>query len=340
MRIIINVISGKGGTGKTLLTAVMAELLANAGADVLAIDMDVFVRGLTALLYFHKNEVINITKKNEWPISAFFKNKSNMVKEKEIAICKYRSFDVIPSVAKVNEILCFSDIMPNSINEANEILKAILQYIPEKYDYVFLDSRAGFDELIAATHQISNFSLCVEEDDDISRITSDNLIKQLKEADVGKPVFRIINKARIMQKDDKFYGIEFLGNILFDTDVMNSFGTKEFWKEIEKSLYKEHLIKVWNKLAKKMELEIILEEKRVSPIGLQKLENHISMLSSVNRIFFVYGIIIMLLSFYLLFYESGFFEILVQEPKKLIGLFMYLLGSLLIIIPIFINNKK
>ena len=76
MRIIINVISGKGGTGKTLLTAVMAELLANAGADVLAIDMDVFVRGLTALLYFHKNEVINITKKNEWPISAFFKNKS------------------------------------------------------------------------------------------------------------------------------------------------------------------------------------------------------------------------------------------------------------------------
>ena len=201
MRIIINVISGKGGTGKTLLTAVMAELLANAGADVLAIDMDVFVRGLTALLYFHKNEVINITKKNEWPISAFFKNKSNMVKEKEIAICKYRSFDVIPSVAKVNEILCFSDIMPNSINEANEILKAILQYIPEKYDYVFLDSRAGFDELIAATHQISNFSLCVEEDDDISRITSDNLIKQLKEADVGKPVFRIINKARIMQKD-------------------------------------------------------------------------------------------------------------------------------------------
>ena len=162
----------------------------------------------------------------------------------------------------------------------------------------------------------------------------------MKEADVGKPVFRIINKARIMQKDDKFYGIEFLGNILFDTDVMNSFGTKEFWKEIEKSLYKEHLIKVWNKLAKKMELEIILEEKRVSPIGLQKLENHISMLSSVNRIFFVYGIIIMLLSFYLLFYESGFFEILVQEPKKLIGLFMYLLGSLLIIIPIFINNKK
>ena len=31
----------------------------------------------------------------------------------------------------------------------------------------------------------------------------------------------------IMQKDDKFYGIEFLGNILFDTDVMNSFGTKD-----------------------------------------------------------------------------------------------------------------
>lgn len=340
MRKIINIISGKGGTGKTLLTAVIAETLANKGKTVLVIDLDVFVRGLTALLYFRKNETIKITKDNEWSVSDFFKHKGCKEYSNNISICRYLSFDVCPSVTKVNDILNFKDIMPDSTEEANEILVAMLNCIPEKYEYIFFDNRAGFDELINATHQISDFSLCVEEDDAISKITSDNLIAQLREEWVNKPIFRIRNKARRAQKEHDFYGIEYIGSIPFDTDVLDSFGAPNFWDNIGKSLYKEYLIRSWNILVKKMDLDGCIEEKRMSPIGIQKIEDYISMFSSNNRIIFIYGIIITLLSFYLIFNESNFFEMILHDPRQLLGLFMSIFGILMITFSVFSNNRK
>ena len=47
---VINLVSGKGGTGKSLLTAVLGRALAREGLNVLIIDLDIFVRGLTILL--------------------------------------------------------------------------------------------------------------------------------------------------------------------------------------------------------------------------------------------------------------------------------------------------
>lgn len=128
--------------------------------------------------------------------------------------------------------------------------------IPEKYEYIFLDSRAGYDSLIAATHKVSKISLCVEEDDNISMITSENLISQLKE-DSGATnspsatILQIKNKAREMQSSGGGMGVNFLGALPFDADVMKSFGTPTFWRDIDNSLYKEALVKVWNSLSKK-----------------------------------------------------------------------------------------
>lgn len=334
----MNIISGKGGTGKTLLTAVLAEMIADQRASVLVVDLDVFVRGLTALLYFKKNETIKITQNNECPVSDFFKYKGKIIKN--ISICKYSSFDVVPSVSKVNDILNFNDIMPNSVDEAKEILEIMLKYIPEQYEYIFFDSRAGFDELIAATHQVSDFSLCVDEDDDISKITSDNLIEQLKKDGINKPIFRIRNKTRNMKKEYSFSGIDFIGSIPFDMDVLNSFGTKNFWNIIKKSLYREYLIKAWNTLAKKMELDSYLVEERVKPLGMQTIENCVSGLSSFNRIFFMLGIIIIVLSTYPLFLESDLFKTILHDSKLLISLSTCGLGIFMIIFVTFFNNRK
>src|SRR5436305_13904802 len=47
---LISIVSGKGGTGKTLLTAVLGRALAREGLRILLVDLDIFVRGLTILL--------------------------------------------------------------------------------------------------------------------------------------------------------------------------------------------------------------------------------------------------------------------------------------------------
>jgi len=59
--LIINIISGKGGTGKSLVTAVLGRLIAQEGASVLLVDLDLFVRGLTHFFYLYKKERRKIT---------------------------------------------------------------------------------------------------------------------------------------------------------------------------------------------------------------------------------------------------------------------------------------
>ena len=73
---IINVVSGKGGTGKTLLVSVLADILGNSpNAKTLVIDLDVFVRGLTSLLYFHREEKLRISERGKLSVADLFVQK-------------------------------------------------------------------------------------------------------------------------------------------------------------------------------------------------------------------------------------------------------------------------
>lgn len=341
MKKIINIISGKGGTGKTLMTAVLADMLGNIGAKVLVVDLDVFVRGLTTLLYFQNNESIRIIGNDERSVSDYFINR-NKIENKKLAIHRYRSFDVVPSVATVNELLNFHDIMPNNVDEAFKVLKQILSSVQHDYDIIFLDCRAGYDELIEATHRLSDFSICIEEDDEISMITSENLIEQLKRGSKEKQILRVTNKGRsnYIREEKNTYGISFIGCIPFDADVMNSFGTKRFWDTIGHSIYKEMLIDIWNTIAKKMELDYNLRSNRLSPLSNKKLEKKLTMLSSSYRLLFIYGIFLALFGLILYLYSSGLYKYILTDPSGFISLLSVGLGIVLVVFSIVMNNTK
>ena len=62
--VFISVISGKGGTGKSLFTAVLGNCLAKENRKILLVDMDIHVRGLTILLSSYidnKDERISVS---------------------------------------------------------------------------------------------------------------------------------------------------------------------------------------------------------------------------------------------------------------------------------------
>ncbi|EKF9197470.1 ParA family protein [Vibrio cholerae] len=310
---IINVISGKGGTGKTLLTAVLADMLGNEGYSVLVIDLDVFVRGLTSLLYFHKKETIQLTQEDKMSVSEFFIDKGDVEisGKTKFSIERYRSFDVIPSVTRVDEILNFKDIMPDDKSEARSIVNTMLKSIEKDYDFIILDSRAGYDELISATHYLSDLSICVEEEDDISKITSNNLVKQLEE-DANVPIFRITNKARGVhsERDLAVSGVENLGKVPFDMDVMESFGTFHFWDDISRTLYKASLARSWNLLSSKLRLEKPVTQQRMSLVGSEKIENRLQFISLRDRVSFIYSILITIIGLaYGVFGEQGLKEL-------------------------------
>ena len=189
---ILNVSSGKGGTGKTMITAVIAELLSRKNKlRVLVVDMDIFVRGLTCLLYFQGDRRIRLVEPGQATVADVISSDRMF---EQGGISRYRTFDVWPSVSRIDEKLKFDDVMPDDYDQASQRVANLLRHIPDHYDLVFLDSRAGYDELIAATHAQSHITLNIEEDDLVSRITSDNLSAQLETA-AKTPIYRIVNKS-------------------------------------------------------------------------------------------------------------------------------------------------
>ncbi len=339
---IINIISGKGGTGKTLFACVLADMLGNApDTSVLMVDLDVFVRGLTSLLYFHREERLHIAAEDELVVAKLFTGKVTKPSPTlhRLAITKYRSFDVVPAVSRIDEVLSVHDLSPDNHLEARRILQTLLALIPAKYRFVVLDSRAGYDELIAATHELSDVSICVEEPDPISRVTADNLLAQLR-SDSQTPLFRLTNKARgITSEKDlqrettrplppplQVRDVTDLGLIPFDMDVLNSFGAKDFWDQIVHSLYRVAVTRVWNRLAAELQLGVELSSPRLSPVGSERLEARVGLLAWRERIYLVYGLLIALVG---IVYGLGGREMLVlfqEDPLRLVSLVIGFLG--------------
>ncbi|RJP49437.1 MAG: ParA family protein [Anaerolineaceae bacterium] len=345
--IVINIVSGKGGTGKTLLSAVLADMLGNQDTMTLVIDLDIFVRGLTTLLYFHKKESILLIEKSELSVSDYFikaNSEEINLREANLGISRYRSFDVLPSVSRVDELIDFRDLSPDSREQAINQLKKLLKDIPNKYKIIILDSRAGYDELISATHFVSDVTICVQEDDVVSRITSDNLFRQL-ESDSKTPLFRVTNKARGIQNlndlDKKSKeGITDLGVIPFDMDVMNSFGANNFWEVISRSLYKSALVRAWNGLNRKMNFGFEITEHRMSPVVSEILEKRMGILSSKERIIFLYGIILAVVGISYGIVGDSIREILLKDPTRFMSLIIGILGLVMAIFSTTLFRKR
>ncbi|WP_144373038.1 ParA family protein [Vogesella urethralis] len=336
---IINIVSGKGGTGKTLLTAVMADMLGAEDHSVVVVDLDVFVRGLTALLYFHKKERIQLTDIDEMSVSEYFIDKGDVDRsgKSKFSISRYRNFNVLPSVARVDEILKFQDLMPDSKAEAGRLLSGLIDKIDGDYDYIFLDSRAGYDELIAASHLYSDVTICVEEPDDISKITTDNLIEQLR-LDSDSPIYRVTNKS---EGSSLSGGITHLGNIPFDMDVMRSFGTKNFWDEISRTLYKEALAQVWNRLVDKEGFtgRIRFERRALAPSA---IESRLQYFGLRDRIIIVYGFFLIAFGFiYGLYGQDGILKVFsdFELLSRFLAFFVAFIGLLLIGFVMFKGRK-
>jgi len=348
----INVVSGKGGTGKTLLCAILAELLGNQNVSVLVVDMDIFVRGLTTLLYFQKSESLKLSNPRELTVSDIFhepennSNNSNKNEKYSLATHKYRSFEIVPAVSRIDEPFEFEREMISNIDYNHMVFKKIRHLIGEdKYDYVFFDCRAGYDGLVSTIHRRSDITICVQEDDDISDVTANNLIRQLERENRRSTIFKVTNKARnissfqeLEQKGNK--GIDSLGYIPFDIDVMNSFGKKSFWEDISRSLYKSAVAEVWNRLAMKTELKHNLFYKRYSPLFSEKVERRFGIIGQPQRMLAVLGLILGICGLILPLFGEQIMYILEKRPEFLISFVISIVGFTMFIFSFLTKRKR
>ncbi len=321
---VVNVVSGKGGTGKTLVTAVLAELLSRRNnARVLIVDMDIFVRGLTSLLYFQSDKRLHIIERQRASVSDVISTDEAPL---ETGIVRYMTFDVWPAVSRIDQKLLHNDVMPDNFEVADKRVTGLLKRISSEYDFVFLDSRAGYDELIAATHRRSDVTINVGEDDLVSRVTSDNLTAQL-ETVAGTPIYGIINKSLGRHSDRP----RDLGRIPFDADIMRSYGEESFWANISKSMLEPALVEIWNQLSRNEGLGFFLKSNRSSPIPSQAIEKTLSRVTLVQRVTLVYGLMISVGGLLLALVGRDIFHFGMDlDPFRLLGVGLGVIGLMLI----------
>lgn len=185
MRNIISIVSGKGGCGKSLLTAVLGRALSREGKKVLIIDMDIFVRGLTILLYDFKKRQSNKKLLTVSDIFGIYAENSEIrkpvnYKSSELAFERFFECDVLPAVSNIGDPLDYNDKELSNQNFCDNQIKLLLNTISDEYDYILLDNRAGMDSLVISSCLNSDFVLTIAEDDDVGKQTNLNLVNFLK----------------------------------------------------------------------------------------------------------------------------------------------------------------
>ena len=280
---VISVVSGKGGCGKSLLTAVLGQTLAKEGARVLLIDLDIFVRGLTVLLHKFRRP----SKKMSGDITTsdvfgvFEENSDKRVPVKtsleKLRIQRFLECDVLPAVRDLGEPLDYDDKDLSNESFGIDRLEGLLDVLKQEYDYVFFDNRAGMDSLVGASCKVSDVVLSVAEDDDVGRLTNINLVNFLRFRKKTKSIHSIINKGRNINSFEDIKGrfeqqqeLGVAGVIPFDIDIMENFGSDRFWYAVEETLYFRAMIEAWNNLALKEDMrEISLKNYKleVDPIS-------------------------------------------------------------------------
>jgi len=345
----INVVSGKGGTGKTLLCTILADLLGNQNISVLVIDMDIFVRGLTALLYFHKGESLRLVNdQDDMTVSDFFnmERKESIKNMPNLAIHKYRSFDIVPAVSRIDQMFEIEEEMYFEGKRNHMVFHMIRDSIPlEKYDYVLFDCRAGYDSLVSTIHRKSDITICVQEEDDISEITANNLISQLERESSRKFIFKLVNKARNIKTFEELErkqkkGITSIGYIPFDMDVMNSFGENSFWDDISRTLYKAAVSEAWNKLASKAELPHKLYYKRYSPLISEKMERSFGIIGQKDRMVAFMGLLLAIMGLLYFSLGKGLVFYLAERPDMLISILISIMGTVMFLFSFFRKPKR
>lgn len=172
---IIMVASGKGGVGKTTVTANISIALSSLGKSVIAVDADLGLRNLDLALGFENSVVYDI-------VDAVLEN--CRVREAVIKDEKYGKLSFLPA----------SQFKDDIVVEFSKYSK-LFEELKDKYDYVVIDCPAGIGDFVKNIIKISNLAIIVANPDPYSLRDADKLA-YIMENEGLEDIRLVINRLR------------------------------------------------------------------------------------------------------------------------------------------------
>jgi cellulose biosynthesis protein BcsQ len=259
---IVAIVSGKGGTGKTLVGLSTAFLLSQMNFTVLFVDFDLATNGAS---YFFKDKLKQPENIGIWDIMKSRQTedkKPPQTKLDKLIVKLPEGFDFIASRAKFDARPL--DIRQVKTDSEVAILSQILtdREMLKRYDYVVIDCQAGYSTPCDVAISYSNKLVLVSELDNISNDAAEMLLAQagnkfpefrrfllnklteneMEQYKLGGPIFRALNRLPALPHDFEARALFGAGKIPVDMNNASSFLFAMF--RMLKELFPEELERI------------------------------------------------------------------------------------------------
>ena len=214
-------VSGKGGTGKTLLSSLLIKALSDKGKDILAIDADPDSNLPEALGVEVIKTVGDV--REELKVDTA---EGNIPKEmNKWDILDYKIMEAVVETPKFDLLVMGRPEGSGCYCAVNNILRKIIETLSKNYDYIVIDTEAGLEHLSRRTTQNVDTMLVVTDKSKRGILTAKRIGDLAKELDIKfTDIFLIINRITPNNKDlilkkAEDTGIEIIGTIYEDPQV-------------------------------------------------------------------------------------------------------------------------
>ncbi len=191
---VIVVTSGKGGVGKTTVTANIGTALAALGKNVLAIDADIGLRNLDMILGLENRivyDIVDVVEGRVPPEKAFVKDKRGY------------PLHLLPAAQTKDK----EAVKPEQLQE-------IVNAVEEKFDYIIIDSPAGIESGFKTASAPAQEALVVVNPEVSSVRDADRIIGLLESMEKEK-ISLIVNRIKLHQvKKGEMLSVEDIEEIL------------------------------------------------------------------------------------------------------------------------------
>ena len=172
------VTSGKGGVGKTFVSANLAAALAHQGQRVLVLDADLGLANLDVML----NLAPTVT------LHEVFTGKGSLDEA------------IVPAPGGFSALLAGSGMVEYSrmTPEVREQLQNVIDRVAPRYDHVLLDTGAGISDVVLYTVSLADDVLVVVTPEPTSMTDAYATIKVLASTQSRRDILLVVNQARVL----------------------------------------------------------------------------------------------------------------------------------------------
>lgn len=214
-------VSGKGGTGKTLLSSLLIKDLSEKNKNILAIDADPDSNLPEALGV----EVIKTVGDVREELKIDTANGNIPRDMNKWDILDYKIMESVVETPKFDLLVMGRPEGSGCYCAVNNMLRKIIETLSANYDYIVIDTEAGLEHLSRRTTQNVDTMLVVTDKSKRGILTAQRIGELSKELDINfKKIFLVINRITpdnkdIIIKKAKETGIEIIGTIYEDEEV-------------------------------------------------------------------------------------------------------------------------